>query len=234
MSQVGETSACVVHEPRDAPRCCIIWLHGLGADGHDFAPLADALDLPHELGARFVFPHAPVRPVTVNNGYRMRAWYDIVASDLTAQTDHAGLDASAAMLAQWLRDQARDGIAAARVVVGGFSQGGAVALHGGLRYSDRLAGILALSTYLPMPERLPDAAAPANRDTPVLMTHGTEDPVIPFAHGQRSARWLEQAGYPVDFYRDAGTAHTVSPQALGVVRRWLLDMLGAALLPPGR
>lgn len=234
MTSSADAPPCVIIEPSGPAHCCVIWLHGLGADGHDFEPMVPALNLPQELGVRFVFPHAPRRPVTINNGYLMRAWYDITSLDIAREDDAAGLDASAQQLAAWVREQSAAGISPARVVIAGFSQGGAVALHGGLRFSERLAGVLALSTYLALPNRLPEEAAPANRGVPVLMAHGTQDTVVNFAHGKRSAAWLEQAGYSVEFHADEGAAHTVGPQTLHVVRNWLVRVLGEAVLPPFR
>ncbi|QKT03703.1 prolyl oligopeptidase family serine peptidase [Ectothiorhodospiraceae bacterium 2226] len=235
MNDTHAEAPYVVHEPAGGQaHACVIWLHGLGADGHDFDPLVPTLALPRELGVRFVFPHAPRRPVTINSGYVMRAWYDITTPDVVGQPDADGLVASAEILTRLIGEQAQQGIAPSRIVVAGFSQGGAVALHTGLRYPERLAGVLALSSYLALPNRLHDEAAPANRSVPILMVHGTQDPVVNFAHGKRSADWLTQAGYPVEFHPDAGAAHTISARAVPVIRNWLAQVLGEAVLPPHR
>ena len=177
----------------------VIWLHGLGADGWDFVPIVRELPLAEELQLRFVFPHAPMRPVTINNGYVMRAWYDIRQGDMGRAPDERGIrDSQAAVEALIAREKGR-GMRADRIVLAGFSQGGAIALQAGLRHAERLGGIVALSTYLPLAETLDAEASAANKATPVFMAHGTEDPLIPLELADDSRRKLELRGYPVEW-----------------------------------
>ncbi len=177
----------------------VIWMHGLGADGRDFEPLVPQLRLPKRLSVRFVFPQAPVRPVTVNAGYRMRAWYDILGFAANAPEDAAGIAESTRRI-HALLDRERDaGVEPSRIVVAGFSQGGAVALHAALRYRERLGGLLALSTYLPLRERLTRESSIENRDLPILMCHGRFDPVLPLQFGEWSRDALRAAGFRVEW-----------------------------------
>src|SRR6266699_2356046 len=193
MSEVLE--AIEIETGKD-PTTSIIWLHGLGADGNDFATIVPELDLPKE-AARFVFPHAPVQPVTINGGARMRAWYD-VSND--GRQDAAGIRASQAHVEALIARERARGIAPGAIVLAGFSQGGAIALHTGLRHAERLAGILALSTYLPLPDTLKQEASQANRDLPIFMAHGTQDPVIPLSWAARSRDSLTSLGYAVEWH----------------------------------
>jgi len=209
----------VVLEPRAAHRASIIWLHGLGASGSDFVPLAEALALPAAWGVRHIFPHAPARAVTVNMGMHMPAWYDILGLEITSAEDRAGLDESADYV-QGLLD-AEQGV---RVVLAGFSQGGALTLHAGLRHRRALAGLLVMSAYLPLPQLLAEQAATVNREVPVLMLHGTEDAVVPCLFGWRSYERLKADGYAVE-WRDYPIEHTVSPQQISDVRGWLERVL---------
>jgi len=182
------------------PDAAVIWLHGLGADGNDFVPIVEEMRLPSSLSIRFVFPHAPVRPVTLNNGFRMRAWYDIAAGDITHRADISGVRASQAQVEALIAREIARGIAARRVVVAGFSQGGVIALHTGLRHAERLAGIVALSTYLVLPDLLAGEASPANRDVPIFMAHGTADPMVRLEWGEAGHRALVAAGYLVEWH----------------------------------
>ncbi len=182
------------------PDAAIIWLHGLGADGNDFVPIVPELKLPPKLALRFVFPHAPVRRVTINNGMAMRAWYDIAAADLSSRADIEGVKQSQGELEALIARENDRGIASSRIVLAGFSQGGVVALHTGLRHPARLAGIAALSTYLVLAERLTKDASSPNRDVPIFMAHGTADPVVRFEWGEASRRALEAAGYRVEWH----------------------------------
>lgn len=179
------------------PRSAVIWLHGLGADGHDFEPIVPEL----RLGApvRFVFPHAPARPVTINGGMRMRAWYDIFQLG-GGPEDDAGIRASQRLLENLISRETGRGIAPGKIVIAGFSQGGAIALQTALRHGERLAGVLALSTYLPLAEKIGKEASPANRAVPIFMAHGNYDDVIPIARAQASRRQLEALGYAVDWH----------------------------------
>jgi phospholipase/carboxylesterase len=212
------------------PDASIIWLHGLGADGHDFEPLVPELRLRDELAARFIFPHAPVRPVTLNGGIPMRAWYDIVQIDRTAPQDREGIEASRELVHHLIKRENARGIRSERIVLAGFSQGGAVALHSGLRYPERLAGIIALSTYLPVSAILEAEASEGNRGLPVFMAHGTQDPVIPAALGESSYRKLSQQGYAVD-WRTYPMPHAVCPPEIEHIRVWLLKLLDAGRSP---
>jgi len=182
------------------PDAAVIWLHGLGADGNDFVPIVPELRLPPALAVRFVFPHAPVRPVTINNGMAMRAWYDVQAADIASRADLAGVAASQKSIAALISHETSRGIPARRIVLAGFSQGGVIALHAGLRYRERLAGIVALSTYLVAAERLPEEASAANRDVPIFMAHGDADPMVRPAWGEASRHALEAAGYRVEWH----------------------------------
>jgi len=182
------------------PDAAVIWLHGLGADGNDFVPIVPELRLPPALAIRFVFPHAPVRPVTINNGFPMRAWYDVLAADIASRADLAGVGASQQAIEALIARETARGIAARRIVLAGFSQGGAIALHTGLRHRERLAGIVALSTYLVAADRLAAEAAPANRDAPIFMAHGDADPMIRPEWGESSRRMLEASGYRVEWH----------------------------------
>lgn len=220
-------------ETGPSPGGSVIWLHGLGADGHDFEPIVPELRIPDDLALRFIFPHAPVRPVTINGGMAMRAWYDIVTLDREGPGDETGIRASAEILDGLIRREQSRGIAANRIVAAGFSQGGAIALHAALRFPERLAGLMALSTYLPLSSTFssevvenPEAA---NQDLPVFMAHGLHDPVLPFAAGTASRDRLTAAGFDVE-WREYPMAHGVCPQEIGHIRDWLLSVYGAAEL----
>jgi phospholipase/carboxylesterase len=206
------------------PTACVIWLHGLGADGNDFVPIVPELGLPPTLAVRFVFPHAPVRAVTINNGMRMRAWYDIAAADLTNRADLSGVRQSQAQLEALIEREKKRGIAVRRIVVAGFSQGGAVALYTGVRHAERLAGIMALSTYLISPDALAADASAANRGAPIFMAHGTADPIVRFQWGEASKRLLEAGSYAVEWhaYRMEHSVCLEEVQAIGV---WLRKVL---------
>jgi phospholipase/carboxylesterase len=219
--------------PVPAPRASIIWLHGLGADGHDFEPLIPHLDIVDPLGVRVVLPHAPRRRVTINGGMPMPAWYDIAAMDFSRGQDVAGIRASEAQLRALIARETGLGIPASRVLLAGFSQGGAIALHTGLRYPEPLAGILALSTYLPLAELLDTERSAANQAIPIMLAHGTQDPVVPLQLAQQSRERLQQAGYHVDWHTYS-MPHAVYPEELVDVRRWLLQRLGPAGQPGSR
>jgi phospholipase/carboxylesterase len=216
---------CVELETGAHPDASVIWLHGLGADGNDFVPIVGEMKLPPTPPIRFVFPHAPVRPVTINNGYPMRAWYDIYAADLANRADVAGVLQSQGQVEALIAREKSRGVAAKRIVVAGFSQGGAIALHTGLRHAERLAGIVALSTYLPMTDRLPAEAAAANRDLPIFMAHGTQDPVVQTAWGEASGRALAAAGYPVEWHTYP-MPHSVVWEEIVAIRAFLGRILG--------
>ena len=212
-------------DPVLPPRASIIWLHGLGADGHDFEPLIPQLDIVDRLGVRVVLPHAPRRPVTINGGMLMPAWYDIPATDFSRGQDSEGIRASELQLRELIEREVALGIPAARILLAGFSQGGAIALHTGLRYPEALAGILALSPYLPLAARLEAEMSAANRVIPIMMAHGTLDPVVPLQLAEQSRDRLQQAGYRIDWHTYA-MPHAVYPEEVADVRRWLEQRLG--------
>lgn len=183
-----------------APDACVIWMHGLGDDGRGWSEVVPALNLPASARIRFLFPHAPVMPVSINQGFRMRAWYDVRAANITERADVEGVRRSQAHVTALMAREAARGIPAARTVLAGFSQGGAVALFAGLRQSEPLAGIVALSTYLIGEALLDVEASAANRGVPIFMAHGTRDPVVQFAWGEASRRALEARGYRVEWH----------------------------------
>jgi phospholipase/carboxylesterase len=202
-----------------SPDATVIWMHGLGADGHDFEPIVSALDLPPRLAVRFVFPHAPVRPVTINNGMSMRAWYDIFSLG-GGREDEAGLRATQQHIESLIARERARGIAADRIVLAGFSQGGAVALMTALRFPERLAGVMALSTYLPLAEKLAAERQLMNVDLPVFMAHGREDEVISIDRATSSRDALMALGYPVEWVSYA-MGHAVCPQEVADIGAWL-------------
>jgi phospholipase/carboxylesterase len=202
------------------PAFTIIWMHGLGADGHDFEPLVPELLEPDLPALRFVFPHAPVRPVTINNGYAMRAWYDIIGIDRRSAEDFAGIQASAAGITALIDRENSRGVPASRIALAGFSQGGAMALHTATRHRERLAGVIALSCYLPLASRLDTERTAANQATPIFMAHGTQDPVVPFALGEESRRLLEGAGYAVEWH-SYSMPHSLCEPEVGDIRAFL-------------
>lgn len=205
------------------PDAAVIWLHGLGADGHDFEPLVPALRLPARLAVRFVFPHAPLRAVTLNMGMAMRAWFDIVELGGHHQ-DEAGIRASQALLAALIERELARGIAARRIVLAGFSQGGAIALQTGLRHPQRLAGVMALSTWLPLADSLAAERHPANHDVPLFMAHGRQDDMVEITLAQRSRDLLLGLGYAVQWH-DYPMGHAVCPQEIEAIGDWLAQLL---------
>lgn len=215
---------CVEIQPPAAATASIIWLHGLGADGNDFVPIVPELGLDEAHSVRFVFPNAPQRPVTVNGGMRMPAWYDIKGVDIADKQDREGIEASAAQIEALIAREIEAGIPADRIVLAGFSQGGAVALHTGLRHGASLAGIMALSTYLPLHDALAAEAGDANRDVPIFMAHGSEDPIVPITLGRNSRDRLVDAGYAVDWH-EYPMAHQVCLPEIATIGRWLHELL---------
>ncbi len=207
--------------PPTPPRACMIWLHGLGADGHDFEPLIPELGLVRERALRVVLPHAPYRPVTLNGGQVMRAWYDIKIPDLLQAEDAQGIRESERQLQALIEQEIGNGIAAEHIVLVGFSQGSAIALQAGLRYPQRLAGILALSGYLPLAATLATERAAANAAVPILMAHGLNDPVVPLGLAEQSRDRLRGLGYAVD-WRSYPMAHAVCPAEIADIRGWLV------------
>jgi phospholipase/carboxylesterase len=210
----------VTVETAPDPSFTIIWLHGLGADGHDFEPLVPELVGAEMPALRFVFPHAPVRPVTINNGYQMRAWYDIIGIDRRSTEDFAGINASAAAIDSLIRRENDRGIATQRVALAGFSQGGAMALHVATRHPEKLAGVIALSCYLPLASELATARHAANQATPVFMAHGTQDPVVPYPLGEESRQLLVSAGFTVEWH-SYPMPHALCEPEVGDLRKFL-------------
>ena len=219
-----ESESEVTLEPAMPAVASVVLLHGLGADGWDFVPIVEELRLPDALPVRFVFPHAPLRPVTVNAGYVMRAWYDITSFTPEGRADAAGLAESVGRVNGYLEREAARGIPASRIVLAGFSQGGAVALSAGLRFRERLAGLLALSTYLPFPARLEAEKSAANADVPILMCHGRMDPVVPIAMGTEARDVLTAQGYAVEWH-EYPMEHEVCAAELGETAKWLRGVL---------
>ncbi len=202
----------------------VIWLHGLGADGHDFATLPPQLGVSPDIGIRYLFPHAPIIPVTLNAGMRMRAWYDIVSFDARAQ-DEAGIRRSAAAIEALIEREVERGVPSSRIVLAGFSQGAAMALFTGLRYPSPLGGILGLSGYLPLHESLPAEASPANQQIAILLAHGRHDDMVPHVVGRRSADLLRAAGYEVEWH-EYEMAHQVCLEEVQEIGHWLSRVLG--------
>ncbi len=224
MTRSAQTPPPIEIETAPQPAASVIWLHGLGADGRDFVPIVPELRLPSDLAVRFVFPHAPHRPITINRGYVMRAWYDIAETEFGRREDEAGIRESEQTVRALIRRETERGIASERIVLAGFSQGGAVALHTGLRLPQRLAGILALSTYLPLADTLKAEAHPANADVPIFMAHGTDDPIIPLALGESSADLLTRRGANLE-WRTYEMEHSVCLDEIQDIGGWLTRVL---------
>jgi phospholipase/carboxylesterase len=206
------------------PTGTVIWLHGLGADGHDFESIVPELVRPGERALRFVFPHAPIRPVTLNGGFAMRAWYDIIALDRRGPEDEKGIRASQATIDDLIRRENARGIATERIVLAGFSQGGAMAVFAAVRYPERLAGIMGLSCYLVLAASLLGERGTANQATPVFLAHGTQDPVVIPALGQDARTQLAAAGYAVEWHTYS-MPHSVCPQEVADIAAWLRRVL---------
>ena len=203
----------------------VIWLHGLGADGHDFEPIVPELGLGDQLGLRFVFPHAPMRPVTINGGMTMRAWYDVLTLDRGGPQDEAGIRESGRQLEMLIEREHEREIPYEKIVLAGFSQGGAIALHTALRYPQRLAGLMALSTWLPLSDRFDQEIVQnenaQTQELPIFMAHGSFDPMLPVALGQHSNETLEKAGYKVEWH-DYPMAHAICAEEIADIGNWLL------------
>jgi phospholipase/carboxylesterase len=202
------------------PGASVIWLHGLGADGNDFEPIVPELGLSESPAVRFVFPHAPYRPVTVNGGHVMRAWYDIAIDGRGFRQDETHIRESEQTLRRLIAQERTRGIDSRRIVLAGFSQGAAIALHTGLRYPEPLAGIMALSMPVPLPERIASEINSANARVPVFLAHGTQDQVVPYPMGEYGHRLLEQLGLPIEWH-SYSMAHTVTQEEVADIRAWL-------------
>ncbi len=227
---MSEILAHILLESGKNPQYSIIWLHGLGADGQDFVPIVDDLSLP--VAVRYIFPHAPRRPVTINGGFVMRAWYDIVNDNLStelktsidSQQDETGIRASQTDVEALIAKEVERGIEPAHIFLAGFSQGGAIALHTALRQNVPLAGVLALSTYLPLASSAQTESTPSSRQTPVFMAHGTHDPIVPHALGIASRDALKSLDYKVEWHEYA-MQHTVVDQELRDIESWLIKRM---------
>ena len=214
----------IIIETNPQADAAVIWLHGLGADGNDFVPIVEQLQLPSHYAIRFIFPHAPMRPITINQGYQMPGWYDISSLSIVEGEDEAGIKESSAILKQLCQEQEEKGIESERIVVAGFSQGGAVALHCGCRYPKPLAGIMALSTYLPLAETLNDEISESMAETPVFMAHGRQDDVVSYEYGKSSMEQLQNNDIDVNWHEyDMG--HAVCMEEINHIRQWLTEIL---------
>ena len=219
-----ELLPALVIEPRRPADAAVIWMHGLGADGYDFEPIVPQLGL-DDLAIRFILPHAPSRPVTINMGNVMPAWYDITAPDLSQGQDVEGTRKSEQLIQAWIQSQLDDGIASDRIFLAGFSQGGAIAIHTGLRYPQPLGGIIALSTYLPLADSVADEKHAANHQIPIFMAHGSDDMVILLIHAQRSRDILMQLGHEVEWHEYA-MPHSVCPEEIEAIGGWIRGRVG--------
>ena len=221
---MGDPSSIVV-ETGTQPVASVIWLHGLGADGHDFEGIVPMLGIPRDVPVRFIFPHAPVRPITVNGGMKMRGWYDIRSMGINESEDAEGVRESASSLADMIAGQVAAGIDPGRIVVAGFSQGGAIALFQGVREKHKLAGILALSTYMPLADTLPAEISDQARGLKVFMGHGTQDPIVPMRLGEMTRDLLVEKGLDVS-WNSYPMAHSVAQEEIRDIGRWLVSVLG--------
>ncbi len=223
----SDASAPIILQSSEQPDACVIWLHGLGADANDFVPVVRELQLPASMAIRFVFPSAPVRPISINQGYPMPGWYDIseadIAGDETGQSeDSKGIETSSEAMQRLIEQQIAHGIEPDRIVIAGFSQGGAIALHVGLHAPQALAGVMALSTYLPFCARKNPKIRP---ELPIFMAHGSEDEVVKTEYGHRSAEALRQQGFAVEWHAYP-MAHSVCPEEIADISTWLQRLLG--------
>jgi len=216
---MNNTNAVVI-EPTEQANASVIWLHGLGANGHDFEPIVQELSHTLTRHTRFIFPHAPHRPITINGGMVMPGWYDVIAMELPAQQDTQGIHDSEQILCQHVSQEIERGISTQRIVLAGFSQGGVIALHTGLRYAFPLAGIMVLSAYLPLSDTVEKEMHTANRQIPIFMAHGQYDPVISFSHGERSRTQLEKLDYEVEWH-SYSMEHNVNAAEIVDISQWL-------------
>jgi phospholipase/carboxylesterase len=216
---------CVELQTTAAPACAVIWLHGLGADGYDFVPVVKELESLGAPSVRYVFPHAPTMPVTINNGFVMRAWYDIRTADLAHREDEAGIRASQAAVQMLIEREVQRGVRRGRIVLAGFSQGAAISLQTGLRQDEPLAGLVALSGYLPLADKLAAERHAASAEVPILMAHGTDDPVVPIARAIRSRDLLGSLGYQVTWH-EYPMPHAVCGEEIEAIAQFLRDRLG--------
>jgi phospholipase/carboxylesterase len=224
MTKTREFSVC---EPELAPDACVIWLHGLGADGSDFMGVVDQLGLPNDHRVRFIFPNAPFINVTVNQGMKMRGWYDIYDLNLLRKEDEPGVINSQQFLEELINQEIEQGIASERIILAGFSQGGAIALYTGLRYSRSLGGIIVLSAYLPIADKFSNTQFPENHATPIFIAHGLFDPVVPLNAGKTSCQLLEKQNYKID-WKTYPMAHTVTIEEISAIGSFINRCLNYA------
>ncbi|MGB0134043.1 alpha/beta hydrolase [Dokdonella sp.] len=217
---------CVEKETGQSPRFAVIWMHGLGADGNDFLPMVPEIVAAHWPSGRFVFPHAPRRPVTINGGMSMRAWYDITGMEIAQRQDEAGIRTSIEQIEALIAREIERGIPASNIILAGFSQGAAMSISAGLRHAGRLAGIIALSGYLPLERQLEAERSSANADVPIFMGHGSLDPVVPQTLGMLSRDFLRSHGYTVDWHSYA-MAHQVCIEEIADLRGWIGERVGS-------
>lgn len=215
---------CVESNPSSTPDACVIWLHGLGDSGHGFAPIVPELKLPDSMAVKFIFPHAPERPVTINGGMRMRSWYDIKSLDFNSRADLDGVQTSADQVENLINAQIESGIPANRIVLAGFSQGGVVALHILPRFAKKLAGVMALSTYMCEPTLLNSEATDINKDTPIFMAHGDQDEVVPIFMGNAAFQTMQSNGFNAT-WQTYPMQHNVCMQELNDISAWLQKVL---------
>jgi phospholipase/carboxylesterase len=215
-----ESAEHIVLEPATTADAAVVWLHGLGADGYDFVPIVEELRLPPSMAVRFIFPHARARPVTINNGFVMRAWYDITGMGPDRKEDDAGIRESATVVNGYVQQENARGVESKRIVIAGFSQGGAIALQAALRYPERLGGVMALSTYLPLRDSVAAEVSPANRDVPILMCHGLRDGMVPATLGKASRDLLVSLGYQVE-WQSYPMEHSVCMEEVLDISKWL-------------
>lgn len=209
-------------ETQNNPDCAVIWLHGLGANGHDFEPIVDQLNLPSSIRARFIFPHAPVQAVSLNNGMQMPSWYDIYSLDMDSKEDYEGIKKISEEIHLLIKQEIDNGIDANKIVLAGFSQGGALTLYAGLNYNQPLAGLVALSCYLPLRDQFEVYAKTASRDLPIFIAHGTHDDVVPLAFAQIAKELLTTQGFKIN-WKDYACAHTVCAEEIQDIRDFLLE-----------
>jgi phospholipase/carboxylesterase len=212
--------------PTTAARASIIWLHGLGADGYDLADIVSQLNFPAHLGIRSLFPHAPIRPITLNNGYPMRGWYDILGLDKHSNEDEQGIYAAEQSIHALIAHEESRGIPSHRIILMGFSQGGALALYSALRYPKTLGGVAALSAYLPIASTLTATANPTNKTIPILLAHGTKDMLVPYEFGEHARESLEKLHYTVQWHTYP-MEHNICSQEIEDISTWLQSILGA-------
>ena len=218
----------IIVNPKKDPIASVIWLHGLGADGHDFENIVPELSLPETLPVRFIFPHAPLRPITLNGGYVMRAWYDIHSLALDQDQDEIGIRTSKQAICALIEQEQQQGILSNRIILAGFSQGGVMALYTGLRYSKPLGGVLALSSYLALDNTLDAEAHAASKDIPIMMAHGTMDPLIPLSLAESSKHLLEKKGYKIEWHTYP-MEHTVCSNEILDISEWLKKLYTSKL-----